>query len=207
MRRHLLLSFFTLVAVLVLPARAEDKAKAPAPMTVERSSQPGTVGGGQVERITATIEAVDVEKRLLTVKGPKGQVETVKVGPEVKNLAQVKAGDLIVLRFYRGVALTLQPPDQASAPPSVVGGVEAAKLGEKPAAQAVVSATGTVTIEAIDMKTRVVTMVGSEGYKYRVKAGKDIPLEKVKVGDKLFATYREGLAISVEPAKSKGKKK
>jgi hypothetical protein len=203
MRRHVI-SILALVA-LAAPTFADD-AKAPAPLTVEKSSKAGVIGGGQVERVTGTVVSVDVEKRLLTVKGPKGQVETVKVGDEVKNLPQVKAGDEIVVRFYRSVALSMASPDQAAAPVAVTGGVEAAKPGEKPAATAVVNVTGTVTIDAIDPKTRIVTFVGPEGNKFRVKAAKDLKLDKVKVGDKVFATYREGLAIGVEPAPKKAAK-
>ena len=40
--------------------------------------------------MTATVEEVDLEKRLITVKAPKGGVVTSEVGPRVKHLDQVK---------------------------------------------------------------------------------------------------------------------
>jgi hypothetical protein len=55
------------------------------------------------------------------------------------------------------------------------------------------------------MKTRMVTLTGQEGRKYKVKAGKEIPLEKLKIGDKVNGEYTETVAIAVEPAKA-GKK-
>ena len=63
--------------------------------------------------------------------------------------------------------------------------------------------TGTVTISAIDMKTRVVTLVGPEGRKFKVTAGAGVAIDKVKVGDQVFAEYEERFAIAVKPAKKK----
>jgi len=193
---------------LAAPAVAQAPAKEAAPMTAERTSKPGTVAGGEVEQVTATVTAIDVEKRVVTLKGPKGQVETMKVGPEVVNLPQVKVGDKVQVRFYRGFALQFLPPG-TQAPAAAAGGtVTTAAPGEKPSGEAKVSVVATVTIKAIDMKTRIVELQGEGGNIYRVKAGKDVQIDKVKPGDKLLATYSEGLAVEVvpAPAKKKGKK-
>lgn len=193
---------------LAAPAVAQSPAKDAAPMTAERTSKPGTVAGGEVEQVTATVTAIDQEKRLVTLKGPKGQTETMKVGPEVINLPQVKVGDKVQVRFYRGFALQFMPPGTAAPAPSATGAVTAAAPGEKPAGEAKVTLVGTVTIKSIDMKSRIVEIQGEGGNVYRVKAGKDVQLDKAKVGDKFLATYSEGLAVEVvpAPAKKKGKK-
>jgi hypothetical protein len=188
---------------LAAPAVAQAPAKDAAPMTVERSSKAGTAAGGDVEQVTATVTAVDVEKRSITLKGPKGQTETLKVGPEVINLPQVKVGDKVVVRLYRGLALQFQPPGTAAPTPTATGTVTTAAPGEKPSGEAKVNVVATVTIKAIDMKTRVATLEGPNGNLYRVKAGKDVQLDKVKPGDKLLATYTEGLAVEVVPAPAK----
>jgi hypothetical protein len=191
---------------LAAPAIAQAPAKEP--MTAERTSTPGTVAGGEVEQVSATVTAVDVEKRLITLKGPKGQTETMKVGPEVINLPQVKVGDKVQVRFYRGFALQFLPPGTPAPAPAATGSVTAAAPGEKPAGEAKVNVVATVTIKSIDMKTRIVELQGEGGNVYRVKAGKDVQIDKVKAGDKLLATYSEGLAVEVvaAPAKKKGKK-
>jgi hypothetical protein len=194
---------------LAAPAVAQAPAKDPAPMTAERTSKPGTVAGGEVEQVTATVTAIDVEKRLVTLKGPKGQTETMKVGPDVINLPQVKVGDKVQVRFYRGFALQFLPPGTPAPTPAATGSVTTAAPGEKPAGEAKVNVVATVTIKSIDMKTRIVELQGEGGNVYRVKAGKDVQIDKVKPGDKLLATYSEGLAVEVvpAPAKKKGGKK
>ena len=180
-------------------------AAAPKPMTVEKSSVPGTVGGGQAEQITATVKAVDVGRRLIKLKGPKGEVDTFEVGPDVKNLAQVKVGDLVVVNFWRGAVLQFQPAGTKPTPPSAVVSGEAAAPGAKPAVSAVATLQGTVKIKAIDEKTRVVTFVGEKGRVYKLKAGPTVDLSKVKVGMQFQATYKAGVAVAVEPAKKKAK--
>jgi len=46
----------------------------------------------------------------VTVKGPKGNVNTVKVGDHVKNLDQVKVGDQVVVRYTEAVAISVEKP-------------------------------------------------------------------------------------------------
>ena len=65
----------------------------------------------------------------------------------------------------------------------------------------------TTTVTKIDLKTRIVTLTGPEGRKFKVKAGSEIPLEKLKVGDKVAAEYTETVGIAVEPAPAAKKAK
>ena len=62
---------------------------------------------------------------------------------------------------------------------------------------------GTVTITAIDVGKRRVSILGPGGNVFRVKAGPKVQLEKLKVGDRLLATYVEAVAIKLEKAKKK----
>ncbi len=164
------------------------------------------MSGGRAEQLTATVTAVDVATRKVTLKGKKGKEETITVSPDVKNLDQVKVGDLVVVTFSQGVVLSMAAPGAKPVEPTATATGAAAAPGEKPAADVKATIKGTVTIAAIDMKTRVVTLVGPEGRKFKVAAGKEIPLEKVKVGDKVNAEYTEAVAIAVEPAPKKAAK-
>src|SRR3954465_14808406 len=54
--------------------------------------------GGQDAKLTsmvATVEALDQEKRMITLRGPNGGRMTFKVGDRVKNLNQVHTGDKV----------------------------------------------------------------------------------------------------------------
>jgi hypothetical protein len=205
MNRKLFLSLCAASLALVPMAVLADDAEKP--LTVHQSTKKGTVSGGRAEQLTASVTAVDVATRKVTLKGPKGKEETITVSPDVKNLDQVKVGDLVVVTFSQGVVLSMAAPGAKPVEPTATATGAAAAPGEKPAADVKATIKGTVTIAAIDMKTRVVTLVGPEGRKFKVAAGKEIPLEKVKVGDKVNAEYTEAVAIAVEPAPKKAAKK
>jgi hypothetical protein len=201
MNRKLFLSLCAASLSLVpMAVQADDAEK---PLTVHQSTKKGTVAGGRAEQVTATVTAVDVATRKVTLKGKKGKEETITVSPDVKNLDQVKVGDLVVVTFSQGVVLSMAAPGAKPVEPTATATGAAAAPGEKPAADVKATVKGTVTIAAIDMKTRIVTLVGPEGRKFKVAAGKEIPLEKVKVGDKVNAEYTEAVAIAVEPAPKK----
>ena len=177
---------------------AADDAK---PLTVHQSTKKGMVSGGRAEQVTATITAVDAPNRLVTLKGKSGDEEVIKMGPEVKNFDQIKVGDQVVVTLAQGVVLYLAAPGEKAPEPTVTVSGEAAKPGERPAGDVKATIKGQVTVTAIDMKTRLVTLTGAEGRKFKVKAGKEIPLEKLKVGDKVNGEYTETVAIAVRPAK------
>jgi hypothetical protein len=76
---------------------------------------------------------------------------------------------------------------------------KAAKEGEKPAIEESTLVTVTATVEAIDQKTRMVTLKGPQGNTVTFKAGEQIKnLSQVKVGDSVLAKYYESVAVEVK---------
>jgi len=76
---------------------------------------------GELEVVTATVDKVDLSTREVTLKGVDGRLETVRVGPEARNLGQVKAGDVVAelepddarldaARTAAGIAVGSPPP-------------------------------------------------------------------------------------------------
>lgn len=47
--------------------------------------------------------------------------------------------------------------------------------------------------------SRVVTLEGPEGKRYVVQVAPEVPLDRVKVGDRLIATFTVAIAVSVDP--------
>ncbi len=62
--------------------------------------------------ITATVEAIDLETRVVTLKGPKGDLFDFTAGEQVKNLPQVKVGDLVDITYYESVAVKVYKPGE-----------------------------------------------------------------------------------------------
>jgi hypothetical protein len=167
------------------------------------TEKPLSVKKEQLVTATATVEAIDLQKRVVTLKGPNGNVFDVTIGKEARNLPQVKVGDLVKVKYYESIALRLVKPGEGVAGIQETEVLGRAKKGEKPGGLTASEVTLTATITAIDKKKHMVTLKGPEGKSVTVKAENPKNLAKVKVGDEVEVTYTEALAISVEEAKRK----
>jgi hypothetical protein len=153
-------------------------------------------------KVEATVQAIDLPKRVVTLKGSKGNIFDLKVGEEAKNLPQIKVGDLVTVQYYESLAFQVIKAGQAGVE-SAGSGVARAKPGGKPGGVAANQVTVTASIEAIDAKNKYVTLKGPEGKTQEIKVKDPKNLKNVKVGDQVVLTYTEALAVSVEPAKKK----
>ena len=164
------------------------------------SGKPGVVMA-EGASITATVEAIDYDKRTVDLKGPKGNVVTLKVGPEVKNFNQVKTGDRVTAKYFESTAILVRKPNE---PPFAEQGsaVQVAPKGAKPGAVAVETSEITARVEDIDYKTRTVTLRGPQQKTVTLKVDKSVKrFNEVKKGDDIVVRRTEAMAIDVKPAK------
>jgi hypothetical protein len=188
------MKYLTLVAAFVTVAAYAQPPSTPAPVSVENT-----------QKMSAKVEAVDQAKRTVTVRAANGLSTTIDVSPDVKNLAQVKVGDDVVVRYYEGLAAEVTKKGQGTpvgtVRQGVVGGT--AEPGQRPAAAVGNVVTTTVVIEAVDKAANKVTFKGPRGS--RTVAVKRPEAQKfiagLKKGDEVDITYTEALAVSVEPSK------
>lgn len=198
---------FPLVAsvVLALVARgAYAQGAAPAaPLEMKATGVAGQAKAVRTVKATAVVTAIDVASRSVTLKTPSGQTQTFTAGPEVKRLDEVAIGDTILVEYEEGLVLEFQSAgDKTVAPEAVVVGDRAAK--DQPAGGAVAAGVrATVTVTAIDAANRMVVFQGPGGQFHQVKAGPKVKLERLKIGDRLLATYIQAVAITLEKASKK----
>jgi Cu/Ag efflux protein CusF len=159
-----------------------------------------------VQYLTATVEKIDHASRMVTLKGPEGNMVTFQVSEQARNLDQVKAGDTVDVKYYEAVAWQVMKPGTAPMGVSSTGAVERAKKGEMPGGAMGKQVTIVAEIEAIDKNKKHVTLKGPEGNSERVAVKNPKNLENVKVGDQVQLTYTQAVAISVQPAAPGGKK-
>ncbi|PWB67455.1 MAG: hypothetical protein C3F14_02160 [Deltaproteobacteria bacterium] len=156
--------------------------------------------GGEASQlvvVTATVEKIDLSTREVTLKGIDGSLETVKVGPEARNLDQVKVGDKVTMKYYRALAIAVT---SAANEPSIAEAtdVQRAPLGEKPRGRVTKVVEATTTVEAVDLAKRTVTVKGPKGNVRTFNVGDQVKLDQVKVGDHVVTRFTEAVAISVE---------
>lgn len=146
---------------------------------------------------TATVEKIDLSTREVTLKGEDGTLETVKVGPEARNLSQVNVGDKVTMKYYQALAIFVTPH---AGMPSVTEAtnLQRAPLGAKPSGQVTNVVERTAIVEAMDPAKRTVTIRGPGGSRNTMKVGDQVKLDQINVGDQVVARYTEAVAISVE---------
>jgi hypothetical protein len=145
--------------------------------------------------VTATVEAVDNDKRTVTLKGPKGNTVALKVGEAARNFDQIHVGDKVKAEYLDSVAVFVRKPGE---PPDAMEtmAVSVAPKGRKPAAIAVNTVEVTATVEKIDYKQRLVTLKGPEGNLNTIKVDPRVKrLADVKVGDQVVFRRTEAVAI------------
>ncbi len=161
---------------------------------------------GRVEDVTtarATVTAIDLPSRQVTLKGPDGQETVVVVGDAVKNLGQVKVGDEVLVSYTEAVAWQVKPAGQGTPGVSTQDNITTAQPGARPGGTATSSVSMTATITDIDLAKGTVTLTGPGGKAHTFKARNPDNLRRVKVGDLVDITYSEALAISVQPVDKK----
>lgn len=152
--------------------------------------------------VMATVAKVDQKTREVTLRGQDGKEYSFVAGEEVKNLPQLKAGDVVKATYSEALAYEVKKGGKAMhATTEVVGG--SAEPGQKPAAGIAQKTTVTVAITAIDPKVPSVTFTGPKGNSRTIKVQHPEKLEGVKVGDTVEITYAEALAIKVEEVPAK----
>jgi hypothetical protein len=151
--------------------------------------------------VTATVDAIDYNKRKVTLKGVDGNTVTVDVGPEVKNLKQIKKGDQVVVDQVESLAIIVTAKGEVPPAAGQASRIETAKPGEKPRAVAVATETVTATVEAIDYDKRTVTLRAPTGETRSLTVGPEAKrFDEVKKGDQVTVRYTVATAIAVRKA-------
>ncbi len=156
----------------------------------------------QAVEAQATVTAIDLKTRMVTLKGADGKETTIHVDKRARNLAQVKVGDVVKFAYVQHVAWQARKAGEGA--PSAGVGAETAAVraqpGEMPGGAVGTRVTFTATIEAIDLAKGTVMLKGPQGDSQTIKARNPANLKKVKVGDLVDITYTEAVAIKVERA-------
>jgi hypothetical protein len=181
-----------LALVASVPALAQEGDKAPT-MKVEDEV---------LLSATAKVQALDMEKRELTLKGPLGDEVTVTVDKAVQRLGEVKVGDDVTVKYYVSVAAELRDPtpEEKKNPLVVSVGMAKAPPDMAPAAGGLRAFRVVATVEGLERPTRLLTLKGPRGNYLTVRARDVSRLEKLHLGDTIVVTLTEALAVSVEPA-------
>ncbi len=155
-----------------------------------------------LDEISATVVSVDPKTRIIELRGEEGRTGAFTAGPEVKNFAQIHAGDKVVVSYYRGIAAQVLPAGTTRNEVNQVDLAGSAQPGARPGAAVGSAIRGTVIVQKIDIPANTITVRKPDG------SSRTLPVEseegrtfikKLKKGDKVDVVYAEALAVEVRP--------
>jgi len=164
-----------------------------------------------VVTMVATVEAVDVTNRVVTVVGPNNNwVEVVVTSDKIK---LIKVKEKITISYQDEVAVNLikmnkgQQGDSFGAEETAGMGLDAPTTAEQD--WVTVSPQGgadlttvevTDTIAAINRNKRTITFAGTGGKTRTFVAGPNINLDQLEVGDDVALEVTRAVAVDIKPA-------
>ena len=195
---------FVALTALLTAACSTEKATPPPPTVV--AAQGATEKGGlrqQEVTVSAIVEKVDVKERKVTLRGPDGTTETIRVPEGVRNLPQLKKGDAVIATYYQSVAFEVVKKSEAKLGITGEEGGARAELGEKPGAIGARVITIVADVVKLDKESKQAVLKGADGKTTVVNVHNPAAFDKVKVGDRVEIRLTEALAIDVQPAPKK----
>ncbi len=199
-------AWFTVVCAGMAVAQDTKPAQETKPAAITVLEDAGPVMYGRSAKIKATVEALDLDAREITLKGPKGRLITLRVEERVRNLPQVQVGDEVIVRYHESVGLQVRRMESSDAL-AFEEASSSAEPGQKPAPGAATKFTIAAYVEAVSRKEKTLTLKRADGNLVDLYVRDPNVLESLSAGDNVVATYTEAAAVSIELPKKKEKPK
>jgi len=189
------------IAAALLAAAVAVPAAAQVGGVTAAGTAPGVAAGYRTISATATVTAIDMATRQVTLRRPDGTTFTVVAGDEVRNLPQVRVGDTVTLDFIDTLVLELKKGG-TGAGASIVTRTDMtrAELGQRPGGAAAKETTIVADVVAVDSANQRVSVRGPRGNVVVLPVRDPAQFKLISVGDQIQATYAEAVAVSVTPA-------
>ncbi len=157
----------------------------------------------QTTKITAVVEAIDHETRVVTLRRPQGDTVTFTASDEARNLDQVAVGDIVNAEYEEILSIKVVANDGAEPEKLELAGMVRSAEGEMPGVAAFNAQSVTATVEEINLEANTFKLKGPDGTVNEYVARNPDNLRRSAVGDLVIITISEAVAISVEvgPAK------
>jgi hypothetical protein len=151
---------------------------------------------------SATVESVDQGTRQAVLRdNADGTVFTVTAGPEVRNLAQVEAGDQVNVDFYRAIAASMaDPSDTGEAETAVIAG--RAPEGARPGGLAGATTSMVVTLVTYDGNSGLATFRTPDGITRRAVVPPNLRTfaEARGPGSRVLVSITDAVAVTITEA-------
>lgn len=186
--RHLTLSLFAGLSLTAASLFAQETA------SVEKPS----FSASQTVQMTATVTAIDMATRSVTLQGEDGETETIVVGEEARNLGQVKPGDVLTVEFVRELDVQVFADDGSELGSGAVEAAGRAEEGEMPGGVMVQSEVITARVAEINIENNTFKLKWPDESVEEFVARNPDNLKRAEVGDIVMITITQAVGIIVE---------
>lgn len=148
--------------------------------------------------ITAVVEAIDHDTRVVTVRPEGGEPITFTASDEARNLDQVTVGDVLTAEYEETVSVEVMANDGMQAQAAGASAMARTEKGEMPGVAAMDATVVTATVEEINLERNTFKLKGPDGTINEYLARNPENLKRSKVGDLVVITTTAAVAITVD---------
>ncbi len=152
----------------------------------------------QSTMVSAVVEAIDHETRVVTVRKADGEEITFTASTEARNLDQVSVGDILIAEYVETISVEVMANEGFE--PEAIEAVAMARTekGEMPGVAAMAANVVISTVEEINLEANTFKLKGPDGVVTEYVARNPENLKRSAVGDLVVITVTEAIAITVE---------
>jgi hypothetical protein len=152
----------------------------------------------QSTMVSAVVEAIDHETRVVTVRKADGEEITFTASSDARNLDQVTVGDILVAEYVETISVEVL--ENEGFEPEVIEAEAMARTekGEMPGVAAMAAKVVISTVEEINLEANTFKLKGPDGEVNEYVARNPENLKRSAVGDLVVITVTEAIAITVE---------
>jgi hypothetical protein len=154
----------------------------------------------QTAMVTAVVEAIDHETRVVTVRKTDGESLTFTASDEARNLGQVSVGDVLMAEYQETISIQVMANEGHEPQAALMDATARTEEGEMPGFAAMDATVVTATVEEINIEANTFKLKGPDGTINEYVARNPENLKRSKVGDLVVITITEAIAIVVEEA-------
>lgn len=157
-----------------------------------------SISASQSVQLTAVVESINQETRVVVLRTPDGELQELTVGPEARNLPQVQAGDTVTAEFVRKVDVQVFADDGSELGSGAMAAAGRTEEGQMPGGMAVQTEVVTARVAAISIENNTFQLQWPDGTVEEYVAQNPDNLKLAAVGDIVMITYTEAVGIVVE---------
>ncbi len=181
-----------IVATLIAPVMAEELLTPAAEATMPAVAEVRT------KSVTASVVAINYATHMVSLKGQGGNVFKQKVSAGVKNLKQVKIGDLVLIEYVETINVFARKSDGGKPSKKSYETIQLARPGAKPMKVQVTTEEIVTEVAAIDSEQRIINLnTPSGGLQTYFVPRHYKHLDNVKKGDQVVVRLSRSVAIKV----------